>query len=71
MHGSEYFLSSDAVFTDDGASDQILLWTMSNTASLNSSSPSVNLALSTIPVSEYAVPPRAEQPTVTSPMRPT
>jgi len=61
-NGSEYFLSSRAVFSDDGTSDQILQWTMSNTASLNSSSPSVNVALSAISVAEYAVPPPAEQP---------
>jgi hypothetical protein len=66
--GSEFFLSSDAVFTNDGTSQQILQWTMSNTASLNSSSPSVNLALSTIAVDEYAVPPRANQPAGNRPL---
>ena len=30
--GTEYFLSSRAVFTDDGTSTSILMWTMANTA---------------------------------------
>jgi hypothetical protein len=67
-NGSEYFLSSRAVFSDDDTSDSILQWTMSNTASLNSSSPSVGLTLSTIAVNEYAVPPRANQPAGNRPL---
>jgi hypothetical protein len=67
-NGSEYFLSSRAVFDDDGVSDSILQWTMSNTASLNSSSPAVNLSLSEIAVNEYAVPPRANQPAGNRPL---
>jgi hypothetical protein len=61
-NGSEYFLSSNAVFSEDGASEEILQWTMSNTASLNSATPSPSLSVSEIPVTEYAVPPRAKQP---------
>jgi hypothetical protein len=67
-NGSEYFLSSRAVFSNDRTSDQILQWTMSNTASLNSSSPSVNVSLSPIAVDEYAVPPRAKQPAGNRPL---
>ncbi|HEX8035826.1 MAG TPA: hypothetical protein VF510_18365, partial [Ktedonobacterales bacterium] len=32
--GTEYFLSSRAVFTDDGTSNSILLWSLTNTSSL-------------------------------------
>jgi hypothetical protein len=59
--GTEYFLSSRAVFSDDGTSKQILQWTMANTSSLNTSSPSPTLNVSAIDVDEYAVPPRATQ----------
>jgi len=60
--GTEFFLSSDAVFSNDGTSNTVLLWTMTNTSSLNSTSPTPALALSTIAVDTYAVPPRATQP---------
>ena len=61
-HGTEYFLSSDAVFSDDGTSDNIFQWTMTNTASLNSASPNPAIGLREIPVEEYAVPGLATQP---------
>lgn len=67
--GTEYFLSSDAVFSKNGTSTSILQWTMSNTSSLNSTSPSVSLDVAAISVEQYAVPPsfrstppRASQP---------
>jgi hypothetical protein len=56
--GTEFFLSSNAVFY--GASNTILVWKMTNTASLNSTlSPSLNVAA--IGVETYAIPPRAKQ----------
>jgi hypothetical protein len=67
-NGTEYFLSSDAVFSDDGTSSQILQWTMTNTASLNTATPSPSLTVSTIPVTQYAVPPRATQPAGNRPL---
>jgi hypothetical protein len=67
-NGTEYFLSSDAVFSDNGASSQILQWTMTNTASLNTATPSPSLTVSTIPVTQYAVPPRATQPAGNRPL---
>ncbi|HST87170.1 MAG TPA: hypothetical protein VLJ14_02240 [Ktedonobacterales bacterium] len=66
--GSEHFLSSRAVFSDDGTSTSILLWTMSNTSSLNSATPSPSLNLTDIPVDQYAVPPRATQPAGSRPL---
>ena len=59
--GSEYFLSSRAVFTDDGTSTSILQWTVGNSSSLNTPNPAPTLDVATIPVNEYAVPPRATQ----------
>ena len=60
--GTEFFLSSDAVFSNSGTSNSILLWTMLNTSSLNSASPAPTLGVSTLAVDTYAVPPRAKQP---------
>ena len=59
--GTEYFLSSRAVFSDDGTSTSILMWTMGNTASLNTATPSPTLGLTMIGVDQYAVPPLAKQ----------
>jgi hypothetical protein len=59
--GSEFFLSSDAVFSNDGTSTRILQWSMTNTSSLNSLSPAPSLTLRAVAVSQYAVPPRAKQ----------
>jgi hypothetical protein len=60
--GTEFFLSSDAVFSDSATSNSILQWTMLNTSSLNSASPAPTLGISTLAVDTYAVPPRAKQP---------
>jgi len=60
--GTEFFFSSDAVFSNSGTSNSILLWRMLNTSSLNSASPAPTLGLSTVAVDTYAVPPRAKQP---------
>lgn len=59
--GTEYFLSSRAVFSDDGTSTSILMWTMGDTASLNTATPSPTLGLTMIGVDQYAVPPLAKQ----------
>ncbi len=59
--GTEYFLSSRAVFSDDGTSNSILMWVMGNTSSLNTATPSPTLGLATIAVDTYAVPPLAKQ----------
>lgn len=67
-NGTEYFLSSRAVFSDDGTSDSILQWTLTNTASLNSASPSLGTNLAEIPVQQYAVPGRATQPAGNHPL---
>ena len=59
--GTEYFLSSRAVFTNDGTSTSILMWQMGNTSSLNTTTASPTLGLVNIVVDQYAVPPRSSQ----------
>ena len=59
--GTEYFLSSLAVFSNDGTSNQILLWSVSNTKSLNSTTPTLTLSGQYINVATYGVPPRSDQ----------
>ena len=66
--GTEFFLSSDAVFSNAGTSNSVLLWKMTNTSSLNSASPAPSLTLSTLAVNTYAVPPRAKQPSGNRPL---
>jgi hypothetical protein len=67
-NGTEYFLSSRAVFTEDGTSDSILQWTLTNTASLNTATPNLSGAIREIPVEEYAVPGLARQPAGNHPL---
>ncbi len=59
--GTQYFLSSRAVFTDSGASNSILVWRETNTSSLNGATPSLTLTPETVTVDEYGVPSRSSQ----------
>jgi len=59
--GTEYFLSSNAVFSNDGTSSNIYEWSLSNSSSLNTATPAPSLKFKSIPVLTYAVPPRAMQ----------
>ena len=59
--GTEHFLSSNAVFSDDGTSNNIYQWSLSNTSSLATASPAPTLQFASIAVQTYAVPPRAKQ----------
>jgi hypothetical protein len=70
-NGTEYFLSSNAadeaqkpVSGNPGtrSSDQLIVWTMTNTASLNTASPTVSLSNKILTVGEYGVPPAQQQP---------
>ncbi len=71
--GTEYLMSSDAadeaqcnsgaVCTPGTAtSTDLLVWSLTNTSSLNSSSPSLNLSSKVLTVGQYGVPPRQQQP---------
>jgi hypothetical protein len=69
--GTELFLSSNA--TDEATnpvagsggshtSNQIVIWTLANTSSLNTSSPELRLSNKLVSVNQYAVPPKQQQP---------
>ncbi len=69
--GTEYFLSSNAadeainpVSGNPGPrnSSQVVLWALTNTSSLDSTTPSVSLTNTVLAVGQYAVPPKADQP---------
>ena len=69
--GTEYFMSSNAAdeatkpisgTTGPRTSNQIVVWTLSNTSSLNSGSPALGLSNKVVSVGQYGVPPKAMQP---------
>ncbi|MGE5140660.1 MAG: hypothetical protein ACM3JD_14425, partial [Rudaea sp.] len=69
--GTEYFLSSNAAdeathpvagFGGNYTSSQLVVWTLSNTTSLNSASPALNLTNNLLSVNQYAIPPKQKQP---------
>jgi hypothetical protein len=63
--GSEFFMSSNAAEEVHGgtatSSTDLLVWTLSNTSSLNTASPNLNLTHGTLTVGVYAIPPKANQ----------
>jgi hypothetical protein len=61
--GTEYFLSSNAAeeANGTGVSDELLVWALTNTQSLASSTPSLALDHRTLTVGQYAIPPKSEQ----------
>jgi len=65
--GTEYFLSSNAgdeasgtAFT--GSSTDLVVWTLTNTSSLNTASPAVSLSNKVLTVNQYGIPPKQKQP---------
>ena len=59
---SNYFVSSNAVFDDEsGDSEEIIVWALSNTTSLNSANPSLELTNTRVPSLRYAVPSNSVQ----------
>jgi hypothetical protein len=63
LGGTEYFLSSDAAAEANGTgiSNDLIVWALTNTQSLNSTSPALNLSNSVLTVNPYAIPPKADQ----------
>jgi hypothetical protein len=70
-NGTEYLLSSNAAdeaqMPVSGAagtrtSNQLIVWTLTNTASLNTASPAVAISNKILTVGQYGVPPRQQQP---------
>jgi hypothetical protein len=56
--GTEFFLSSDAVFFDDGVSSDLLVWSVSNTSAIDTAPASLALSVTALTVKPYAVPAR-------------
>ncbi|HEV2249812.1 MAG TPA: hypothetical protein VGT60_04815 [Candidatus Limnocylindria bacterium] len=70
-NGTEYFLSSNAAdeathpvagFGGTYVGNQIVVWALTNTRSLNGPTPNLALANQLLPVSRYAIAPKARQP---------
>ena len=70
-NGTEYFLSSNAAdeaqkpvagTAGTRTSNQLIVWTLTNTASLNSATPAASLSNKIVTVGQYGVPPQAQQP---------
>jgi hypothetical protein len=70
-HGTEYFLSSNAadeaqmpVSGGSGThtSTQLVVWTLTNTRSLDTASPALSLSNTALTVGQYGVPPKQQQP---------
>jgi hypothetical protein len=70
-NGTEYFLSSNAAdeaqkpvsgSAGTRTSRQLIAWTLTNTASLNTASPAVSLSNKILTVGQYGVPPKQQQP---------
>jgi hypothetical protein len=70
-NGTEYFLSSNAAdeaqkpvsgAAGTRTSNQLIAWTLANTASLNTASPAVSLSNKILSVGQYGVPPKQQQP---------
>jgi hypothetical protein len=68
--GTEHFLSSNAADEatrpvagtgGPGASKQLVVWTLANTSSLNTSTPALTLTNKVLDVNQYGVPPKAAQ----------
>ena len=65
--GTEFFMSSNAgdeasgtAFT--GSSTNLIVWTLTNTSSLNTASPALNLTNKVLTVGQYGIPPKQKQP---------
>ena len=59
--GTEYFVSSQAVFNDSGTDNRLRVWALTNTRSLNSATPDLRLIDNVVKVRQYGVPPPANQ----------
>ncbi|HEY2499047.1 MAG TPA: hypothetical protein VGK24_18440 [Candidatus Angelobacter sp.] len=59
--GTEFLLSSLAVFSNTGAFSQLVLWQLTNTQSLDAATPAVSLTTGTVDTQTYAVPPSSNQ----------
>lgn len=68
-NGTELFLSSNAVFNHKGESEELIVWALTNTKSLDSATPSLKLTKTIVPVTRYGVPANSAQKPGTTPLR--
>jgi hypothetical protein len=70
-NGTEYLLSSNAAdeaqkpvsgAAGTRTSNQVIVWTLTNTASLNTATPAVGISNRILTVGQYGVPPKQQQP---------
>ena len=61
--GTEYFLSSNAAAeaNGNGVSSDLIVWSLTNTKSLESSHPSISLSNTIVKVNPYGIPPLSDQ----------
>jgi hypothetical protein len=59
--GTEYFLSSNAVFNESGSSSSLVVWSMVGTSTLGTANPRARLNHRRVAVQQYAVPPVTQQ----------
>jgi hypothetical protein len=59
--GTEFLLSSVAVFTESGNANRLRLWAIGNTKSLDTNHPDLTLVDSAVQVRHYGVPPLSNQ----------
>ncbi len=68
-NGTEHFVSSNAVFDDVSTdSEELVLWRLTNTKSLESSSPAPVLSKAIVGVNRYTVPPASPQKSGNAPL---
>ncbi len=70
LNGTEYFMSSDAApeANGNGASSDLIVWSLSNTASLNTTSPQPFLSNVVLTVNPYSITPKATQKQGSTPL---
>ena len=67
--GTEFLLSSDAVFNISNSSTQLLVWSVTNTASIDSAAPAPVLSRKAVGVTQYSVPVPSVQKPGSTPLR--
>ena len=66
--GTQYFMSSLAVFADSGNENRLRVWALGNTRSLDTNAPDVTLVDNTVRVHNYGVPPLSNQKAGSTPL---
>ncbi|MDB5769404.1 MAG: hypothetical protein JWQ61_4218 [Collimonas fungivorans] len=67
--GTEYLLSSVAVFSNSGNDNRLRVWAVGNTRSLNDAAPALTLLHNVVSVDSYGVPPAIPQKAGSAPLR--